>query len=111
MLVQADKQGIAGCGFHGGIERLGGGVFKVFRRKQEPHEGSDSLRVVLRERRLRGGGDDEFVAEVADLGVAQDVDGAVFADFGFAGDEQRAVIDVGRGGVAGQEDRGGHGRR
>jgi hypothetical protein len=40
-------------------------------------------------------------------GVADDVDGAAFADFGFAGDQQGAVIHVRRGGVASQEDRGG----
>jgi hypothetical protein len=52
--------------------------------------------------RLRGGGDDGFVAGVADFDVVEDVDGAVFADFGFAGDTQGAIINVGRGGVAGQ---------
>lgn len=46
MWILADKHGIAGSDFHGAIRRLGGAGFKVFRRKQEPHEGSDSLRVV-----------------------------------------------------------------
>src|SRR5205823_2819419 len=46
----------------------------------------------------------DFIAEQANLGVALDIDGFVFAQFGFGGDEQRAVVYVGRGGVAGEED-------
>jgi hypothetical protein len=41
--------------------------------------------------RLRRGGDDGFIVGRADFGVADDVEGAVFADFRFAGDQQRAV--------------------
>src|SRR5438445_9289945 len=44
------------------------------------------------------------VAEQANLGVASDIDGFVFAQFGFGGDEQGSVIYVRAGGVAGEED-------
>src|SRR5260370_20514350 len=47
--------------------------------------------------------DGDFVAELADFDVADDEDGFVFAQFGLAGDKQRAVVHVGRRGVAGQE--------
>ncbi len=47
--------------------------------------------------------DGDFVAELADLDVADDEDGFVFAQFRFAGDQQRTVIYVGRRRVAGQE--------
>ena len=40
---------------------------------------------------------------MADFFVARDEDGFVFAQFGFAGHEHGAVVDVGRGGVAGEE--------
>src|SRR6266481_2685586 len=46
----------------------------------------------------------DFIAEQTNLGVALDIDGFVFAQFGFGGDEQGSVIYVGRGGVAGEED-------
>jgi len=46
----------------------------------------------------------DLIAEQANLGVALDVDGFVFAQFGFGGDEQRSVIYVRAGGVAGKED-------
>src|SRR2546429_9458268 len=46
----------------------------------------------------------DLIAEQADLGVAQDINGFVFAQFGFAEGEQGAVRNVGRGGVAGEED-------
>src|SRR6266702_291610 len=46
----------------------------------------------------------DFIAEQANLGVALDIDGFVFAQFGFGGDEQGAVIYVRTGGVAGEED-------
>src|SRR5258708_8810075 len=55
----------------------------------------------------------DLVAEQANFGVALDIDGFVFAQFGLGGDEQRAVVYVvrpssvrlgeGRGGVAGEE--------
>src|SRR6266705_4829349 len=45
----------------------------------------------------------DLIAEQADLGVAQDIDGFVFSQFGFGGEEQRAGVNVGRLGVAGQE--------
>ena len=40
--------------------------------------------------------DSDFVAELADFLVGHDEDGFVFAQFGFAGDEHRAVVHVGR---------------
>ena len=46
----------------------------------------------------------DFVAEQANLGVALDIDGFVFAQFGVGGDEQGSVIYVRAGGVAGEED-------
>src|SRR6266705_5612495 len=45
-----------------------------------------------------------LIAEQANLGVALDIDGFVFAQFGFGGDEQGSVIYVWAGGVAGEED-------
>ena len=47
--------------------------------------------------------DGDFVAELADFHVADDEDGFVFAQFGFAGDEHGAVVHVGRHGVAGEK--------
>ena len=47
--------------------------------------------------------DGDFVAELADFDVVDDEDGFVFAYLGFVGDEQRAVVRVGRRGVAGEE--------
>jgi len=56
---------------------------------------------------------DDFIAEQANLGVALDIDGFVFAqpareslsEFRFAGDESRRVgiFYAGRGGIAGEE--------
>src|SRR6266566_4244757 len=45
----------------------------------------------------------DFVAELADFDIADDEDGFVFAQFGFAGDKSRRVgiVHVGRRGVAG----------
>ena len=55
--------------------------------------------VSLQQRRAVDG---DAVAELADFLVAADEDGFVLAQFGFAGDEQGAVVHVGRVGVAGQ---------
>ena len=47
--------------------------------------------------------DGDFVAELADFLVADDEDGFVVPQLGFAGDEQGAVVHIGRHGVARQE--------
>ena len=51
--------------------------------------------------------DGDVVSELADFLVADDEDGFVLAQFGFAGDERGAVVHVGGVGVAGQQLKGG----
>ena len=45
----------------------------------------------------------DLITEQANFGIALDIHAFVFAQFGFAGGEQGAVVHVGWNGVAGQE--------
>ena len=46
---------------------------------------------------------DDLVTGQTDFFVVQDIHAFVFAQFGFGGGEKGAVVNVGRGSVAGQE--------